>query len=402
MSLQVIPNQPVAFGDTRLQGCLCEDRDDKLLIAASDSVLFQFRQSTCETEGLLQDPSFQDAEEWNGWDVDGGFACYTPDNPQDILQEATFNPVVGTMYSVVITCTTFDGVGRVRVGFGGGSGSFNGTGTFTYTILAVSDEALSLTINGEFVQVCVDFAQVYEQTTDIEVSIVDLEGASTHTYDYATNPTYFDYSGAYLTVEIPYDDTWPECFTVEVYDPCDTATYTSQEFKFVDEECTILLKACNAGDGMGFGAGFAPIMRVKSKLTHPSYSYDAETEKGTNGYVNNFYASRTTQMEFRVDQVGYHAHTFLSSLPLWDHVYLAQEEYYFQANSYEPAYGDVWESYGGILMTVEPKQDALRKVRCGPDEAMGCVPPPNFLVQRTGPNNDYVLLQTGFRIKLHF
>ncbi|WP_206689947.1 hypothetical protein, partial [Streptococcus pseudopneumoniae] len=83
----------------------------------------------------------------------------------------------------------------------------------------------------------------------------------------------FTYAGAFLTVEIPYDEAWGQCFTVEVYDPCDTATFTSQQFVFTDEECTLQVKGCNAGPGMGFGAGFAPIMRLRAKLTRPTYEY---------------------------------------------------------------------------------------------------------------------------------
>jgi hypothetical protein len=54
-----------------------------------------------------------------------------------------------------------------------------------------------------------------------------------------------------------------------------------------------------------------------------------------------------------------------------------------------------------VEMKVRMKEELFRNVMCGEENTAGCVPPPNFLVQRRGPNEDYVTLQTGDRIALH-
>jgi hypothetical protein len=65
-------------------------------------------------------------------------------------------------------------------------------------------------------------------------------------------------------------------------------------------------------------------------------------------------------------------HPFLSTLCMFDHVYIGNNEYSFDAEEYTPEYGPQ-SATGGVGFTVRPKQELLRKVVCEPVGA-GCDP----------------------------
>lgn len=409
MSLQPIPNQPVGFVPTRLQGALCgADPEEVLLVSDGDTLGFQFRFNTCDNAGEIGDPTFIAPDDWRnlgGWVFENGTVCKASGSSALSLEYALWNPDPGTRYQLTVIVTSLSGlpteVNYIQWRLGGESGFIFAPGTYVFDVLAISGQRLSFTASSAGTSACLSLAQVAVLDPDNAVTIVDLDGDTIQEYTFATDPDLFDYSGGFLTVRLPVDDAWGNCFRVKVDDPCAEVEYTSQIAKFINPAKTIKVRTCNSGPGMGFGAGFAPEARYIAKLVRSTFDYEEGVERSTTGKINRYYAERMRSMEFRVDDAGEIAHDFLSTFPLWDHVYLGQEEYSFKAEGFEPDYGDIWEAHGSIIMPVEPQRENMRKVRCAPDDQGGCVPPPNYLVQGTGPNTNYITLNSGGRIKLH-
>jgi hypothetical protein len=152
---------------------------------------------------------------------------------------------------------------------------------------------------------------------------------------------------------------------------------------------------------LGFKGGFRPQIRVPADLKRPKFSYEFGQEKTSKGRLNRYYAERTRTMELRIGRVGEFTHNFLSTLPLWDHVYIGQDPWVITSESYEPDYADVYAATGGVILEVQPYEEDAKKVRCDEDDG-GCSPPPNYWVQGTGPNEDYIIQEeTGERILIN-
>lgn len=409
MSLQAIPNQPIGFVPSRLQGALCgADPEEVLLVADGDTLSFQFKFGSCNNAGEIGDPTFAAPDDWRqlgGWVFGDAQVCKVAGSTALALEYSAWTPAIGTVYELRVNVSSLTGlaneVNYILWQLGGQQGFIFGPGQYIFTVDATTAGRLRFTASSANTAACITLAQISVLDPDNEIRIVDLDGDTLVTYTFNTDPEVYDYGTGFMTVNIPYDEAFGPCFKIEVDDPCAEVTYTSQQINRVNAAGTILITTCNASPGMGFGPSFGCKARYTAKLVRSTYDYEEASERGTNGYVNNYYAERLRSMEFRVDDAGEIAHDFLSTLPLYDHVYFGQAEYRVKAEGYEPDYGDVWEAHGSIILSVEPKQEAMRKVRCLPDTQGGCVPPPNYLVQGTGPNQDYITLNTGGRIKLH-
>lgn len=396
MSLTVIPNQPIAFQDSRILGCSCFDPDEVLLASSTDTLSFQVQWVGCLGDEQLDSPSFESAGDWlaSNWNISTGHACATSSG-SDYLQEASFNPTAGHVYFVRITVESMvNGDARdsgLDVTFGGAlSETITSSGTFAYITISTSTAPLVFQRTHTDVDVCLAMAEVYEMTPDLTVDL--LQGASViETFDYDSNPERFSLNNGYLTVSLPFSEIEPDdgCYNIRITDGCDETTLTSQLVNIGSHSCTLVITACNASDSMGF-SGFVASMRVIAKVTHPTFEYDVQEERLSNGFINRYYADRRRKMELRIDRLGEFGHDFISTLPLYDHVYIEDAEYVVSADGYAPGYGDVYDAFGGIILQIEPKQELARKVLCGEDDG-GCAPPPNYWVENTGPNSDYIL-----------
>lgn len=412
-----IPNQPLAFLPTLLQGCLCADPQECLLVDETDTLSTQLVYEPCLSAQLLASPDFDDASQWAGhsWTVAPGNACITGVAPWTDLTELSFAPTIGVTYLIRVRANSIVGplIGSgIRIEFAGAlqrllQGAFTEqqwivTATSTQPVIFASEDDGSG---------CIEQVEVYDITPLLLIELVDDTDTVIADLSYAEAPSQFVFDQDRVTMTFDVDDllapsgyppTLDGCYTLRITDACDNTQLTSQCLR-IDEytSCTIQVKACNAGDGVGFIGDFEPIMRVYAKLTRPSYEYEVAEERWSNGRINRYFADRRRTMELRVDGLGEKGHEFWSTLPLWDHVYIGPDAYVVKAEKYQPVYADVWEARGGILMTVEPYEELARKVRCAEDSG-GCAPPPNYLVQGTGPNEDYVLQSTdGSRILLH-
>lgn len=409
MSLQPIPNQPVGFVQTRLQGALCgADPDEVLPVADGDTISFQFRFGGCAEVGEIGDPTFIDSDAWRnlgGWVFGDAQVCKVAGSTSLALEYSAWTPNLGTRYQLTVVVATLGGnaneVNYIQWSLGGSSGFIFAPGTYTFIVDATTAQRLRFVASSAGTFACMTLAQVDVLDSDYDIRVVDLDGEDIDTFTFAADPELYDFNAGFMTINLPYDTAWGPCFRIAVDDSCREVTYTSQIIQRVDPTKTIKIRACNAAAGMGFGSQYAPEARYIAKLVRSTFDYEEGVERGTNGFVNNYYVERIRSMELRVDGAGEYAHDFLSSLPLYDHVYFGQEEYRVKAEAFEPDWGDIYEAHGSVIMPVEPKQEPLRKVRMTADTLGGCVPPPNYLVQGTGPNTDYIILQTGGRIKLH-
>jgi hypothetical protein len=221
--------------------------------------------------------------------------------------------------------------------------------------------------------------------------------------DYGEPGATFQFGDERLTVTVDPDliADLQGCYTFELTDGCDDTTLISGCLNIGNHECTMLVTACSSTEVMGFRDGFTPTMRVCADIIRPRFKYEFGEERLSNGLMNRYYADRQRTMELRIGRLGEFGHEFISTLPLWDHVYFGAEAYVVTSDSYEPDYGDVYSAHGSVVLNVTPYQEKATKVRCVEDSG-GCAPPPNYWVQGTGPNEDYILQEeTGERILIN-
>jgi len=393
-----IPNQPVAFNTTLLQGCLCDAPERCLLALPTDTLQFQFGGVLCS--GVLplnDDTNFTSHTNWvaPAWSISNNRACVELSIATFIssMTETSFIPTVGEAYVVEVVVESMSGT--LDVSFGGVAlGSLTSPGTHIFSCIAANTSPLSFTPDGYPISGCLSIAAIYEANTDITVELFNLsDDTLVETFDYASNPERYAFDRDHFTITYPLSEGYDlnGCYYIVVTDECDGVELQSQCINVADHACTILVTACNTGDAGGIYFGdYTHSMRVYGKLVRPTYEYTERTNRLSNGYLDRYYVDRQRILELRIDRLDWRGHDFISTLSIQDHVYLGQTEYAVDPEAYEPVYGDVFDDQGGILLKVRPKQELVRKVRCSDDDA-NCAPPPNYWVENTGPNEDYIL-----------
>ena len=403
MSFTTIPNQPVNLVGSTLQGCLCDPLTPATLIGDDDAFEFALRAFSCVNADQLLSQDFT-SDNWKGnrgFVLQPGSACCSTNNAGATLVENAFTPIPGEAYELRLNFTYVQGT--IEVAIGGLVETITAAGQYSYTFTATSTQKFRLTLVDDLSLVCVDTAQVFEGNKSIEVSFRDAEsGAELFVTDATADPDYFTYTGDAVIVSIPMGDTGVTgCFYVRVTDCDDEVGVTSQTFQVIsDTSCTLLFSACNDYAAMGLPEGFTPRMRANAKLVRPSWEYDVSEERRSNGRWSRHYADRQTRYELRIDLQSEFALPFISAWPVFHHFYVGQQEFSIDPEAIEPTYQDVFDGTGGVVLSVRPKQELLRNVRCEAENEAGCPPPPNYLVQGTGPNTDYILTQAGDRILL--
>lgn len=403
MSFSAIPNQPVNLVGSTLQGCVCDPLEPATLIGDDDAFEFAIRAFACQDADQLLSQDFA-SDDWKGnmgFILFPGSACCSVNNAGATLTENAFTPVVGDAYELRLLFS--DVQGSIQVAFGGLVETISEAGQYSFTFVATSTQRFRLTLVDDLSLVCVDTAQVFEGNRSIEVSFRDAEsGAELFAVDATNDPEYFTYTGDAVIVSIPMGETGVTgCFTVRVTDCDDAVGVNSQTFQVIsDTSCTLLLSACNDYAAMGLPEGFTPRMRANAKLVRPLWEYDVSEERRSNGRWMRHYADRQTRYELRIDLQNEYTLPFVAAWPVFHHFYVGQQEYSIDPEAIEPTYQDVFDGTGGVILSVRPKQELLRNVRCVEENEAGCPPPPNYLVQGTGPNTDYILTQAGDRILL--
>lgn len=421
--LTPIPNQPLSFTPSRILGCNCDDPRECLLANRDDVLSFQmlFDGDVFGTQ-LLANSDMSDDTAWpnSQWNFTGEARCAVASRSLGALSDTTFSPTPGITYVVRVTANgpTFS-ADAIQVLLGNSvAGTIIGPQqTYTWIVTATNTDPLTFQlinpVSGTpgIENLCIDNAFVYVFDPDLTVSLVDLADNTIGAFDYSTHPALFDFTTNEGRVTVSFDITAFEddaevengCYTLLV--ESGTQELQSQCVTFADEHaCTLTIRACNAAEAIGL-AGFIPTMRIHAKIVRPRYEYTVGEERGTDGTLNRYYASRTRTLELRIDGLGERGHEFISTLPLYDHVYFQDgtndaQEYAVGKDAYEPAYSDVFDATGGILIKITPKTDPAYKVRTVEDSG-GCAPPPNYLVQGTGPNEDYITQTNGDLILLN-
>lgn len=399
--IRAIPNQPVNFGSSLLAGCLCDELEPSLLIDPSeDSILFQMLVDICDgAENQIDNPDFQGVN-WKaglGWTLFPGQACGAA-LALSTLQDDSLTPVVGDNY--VLHFVIANVRDTVSWSFGGNSGTFGTSGTNTgaftidITVEAFSTAALVITLDTDDSGICFNMIAAYPANRGIVVDLVDSDGNVIETWNPDDDSSSFTFYDDIMSVDLPLGEVEISgCFTVRVTNTCgDVVTVlTSQTLQAVSAGCTLKLRACNDTTALGFAPTPFEI-RLNASLTHPTYQYEVSGQRRSNGRIMNNYVDRQRTMELRIGLQSEWVHPFIAALPVFAHFYVGQQEFVFDAEGYEPLYGDVFEGTGGIVLSLKPKEELFRRVQCEA-EGPGCLPPPNLWVQGTGPNNNFVITQ---------
>ena len=406
MSIVTIPNQPVNLTGSTLQGCLCDPLVPSTLIADSDFIEVCFRAYACADSPLL----FQSTTYTTNWKDSGNWQlseegiCVTgAGDYSSILEEISFTPIFNERYELRLNFSLL--IGTMNVTIGGFQAFISSPGVHFFVFTATGTNGIEISPVTEETLACLFFngVNLYEANNDLTVTMYDDQGVQVFQTDWDTDPQWFTFVNDWVVLSIPMDETGVTgCFYLNVSD-CDVpAGFDSQVFQVItNTDCTLLFRACNDNDALGFPSLFTPMLRAMAKLVRPTWQFDVSEERRSNGRNMRHYIDRQTIYDLRIDLQNEYAMPFVAAFPVFNHFYIGQQEYFIDADEVSPTYSDIFDATGGVEMKVRPKQELFRNVMCGEENTAGCVPPPNFLVQRRGPNEDYVTLQTGDRIALH-
>ncbi len=403
--IRAIPNQPVNFVGSVLKGCRCDELTPATLIAPSvDHLRFQTLIDICPSQTNLIDEPYFVGSDWRStfWTREPGRACST--GPQwATLREENFNPIPG--HSYMLRISRVEMVNVMTWQMGGVSGIMGtpdapSTNTYTFIVNAVSTAGLTFTLSdGHPTTVCMSFVEVYELERDILVEVVSKAGDTLLSWTPDLDPEAFTFTGTHMLFDADIEGV-EGCFFVRITENCVfvETVLVSQEFIAVgDTSCTVLVRAC--GPAVNFED--APLeMRLNAKLVRPVWNYTVSEQRRSNGAIVRNYADRQTLYELRIGLQSEFVHPFISAIPLFPHFFIEQDEYVANVEGYEPGYADVFDGTGGIILKVRPKQELARYVACA-EETAPCPPPPNYLVQGVGPNDDLILTQDGDAILLN-
>ena len=408
--ITAIPNQPVNLSGSLMEGCACDPVVPPTLFnPASDTLGFQFLMPPCPgTPNLIADYDFR-GDDWVGGGVvvGNGRACvYSVAGAT--IENTDFSPTPGTPY--IFTFTVSGLVGALNWSFGGSSGQvgapFTGSiearpQTFTFYVMASGTGGVFFQFPTDRDGACIRFVSVQEQSRDITVDIIQ-DGSAFESFTSDADPDAFTFAGNHVIFESELDEELSGCFTVRVTEVCNEqeTVLESQQFITTSNDCTLKLRVCGGGyDMLGL---LRPVleMRLDAKLVHAAWDATVSEERRSNGRWVRSYGDSSRRMELRIGLQSEYAHPFLSLLPILPSFLIGQDEYMAAGDAWEPGYGDVFDGTAPMVLTVYPKQELRRVVICG-DEPLPCPPPPNYLVQGTGPNDDLVLTQQGEAILLN-
>lgn len=371
-----IPNQPIDFVGDDLITCSPET-PSPLLVSNDDAFIFQFILGRCDdAEQYIASPDF--TENWTrtgNWVRVGGNLCIGPGEGGASLVETEFETVPGSAYEVEIVVDSVEGAG-IRIVIAGVEVFIDSAGTHVFTVLSYLTSPLRIFVTDGASSICLSSVRVYEGNIGATMSVVDEEGNAIYTTSITDTPEYFSIVGDTVVAIVPVAATEATgCFKLHLDDEC--SHLCSQTIRLVDD-CvnTTKIRVCNDHDqpGMGFVAGRFE-MRLPMEVILPTYRYDSDEERLTNGYVNRHRIDRQSERELRVTDthLGYSAHQFISSISMFDHFYIGEREYTVDVQDYQPAYAEGSTSTGAVKLVIRPQAELFRKVLCEPI-GNGCNP----------------------------
>ena len=385
MSIRAIRNQPFQFGNNLQPRSLalmcCADDPVPSLIAVSDEVWAQATLGVCEGD---TDIIFQGGE--NDWDGFGFLSGWNPyngvyrclsNNPGSVVTYP-FSPTIGVTYTIQISgIFLYD---DMVLSFGGSTFAVGQTGpdgeTFEFDVLAGNNNSIEIVSGTGFYIL----TGILVTTKNFNVSVIFHADSGNLEFNNSDYPDNFYFFNGGFTFHMPMSTVGiaEGCFSLELRDNCSDTGMTSQVFRIVDVDCeTFLIRACNDYDNIGFVAPFVPRIRIPASMGWPSYNTDVQEERHSDGEIFRPYGDRTRTMTVKTGILNEFDHAFLSTLPLYDHVYIGSgdqaQEVVVNKGKYEPLYGEGQNLNGAVVFDVTPKAELVRKVRCGP-ALDGCAP----------------------------
>lgn len=386
-----IQNQPFAFGSnlnprTVSLGCACDEEPVPSLIAVGDDVWAQAQMLPCSVGGSTTGGLFTGGPEgWDdwvaedGWFIDGlGFYRYNGSISGNYsLSYDLVQAVAGDAYTIQITVSSVSGT--VYVSYGDIEFEITTDGAYEFNVPAAENNSgLVITMpDGGGVTV----ESVIVSTLDIDVTAIFHHDGGDEVFDQSAYPGIFNFINGTVTLHMSLSATGISsgCFTLELISNCNDNSITSQTFKVVnnglpDGDCdTLLIRACNDYDNIGFSVPFVPRIRILARMGWPVYSTEVLEERDSTGKITRSFGDRTKTLTIKTGILNEWDHAFLSTLPIWDHVYIENQEVVVANGKYEPLYGEGQWLNGAVTFDVSPKAELVRKVACGP-AGTGCDP----------------------------
>lgn len=275
----------------------------------------------CSQNGIIATDFTTSAQAWaisGGWSISGGTASFDSSSSGSARLLNTL--CSGTTYEVTYTVTGVSISERFQV-FLGGVGGIQRTSDGTYTE-QITSGGTTFRLTG---------------TPSIGTATFDVTDFSIE----ATSKTYI----------------------------------TSNLIKYGSYGCeTILVRACNDSDGLGFGfanTGFSPTFRLPASLSRGVYPMTRESYDYSDGVKRNTYGRGRVAREYGVN-APYWVHDFLAMVGVMaDHLYFDEVEYFAEEDEYPSVSWAETDNSGGVIIQVSKKQQLIENVRLT-SSSVGC------------------------------
>ena len=373
MSIRAIPNQPINFLGTDLIAA-CPDRDVPLYVASGDSLIFQFGTGRCEGQEPVTLPLGND---WiinsEGWVFDGlGGACGLVNNGLNYIELDTFFPTAGTYYEVEINVTSVSGDG-VFVSFGGFQRVVNSPGVHRFVGEAIGTLPPRITLVSDNSAICIASFAMY--LAGQNWSVVAMDGDDeVATFTVGTTPEYFTITPDTVVAIIPVSEVDAECFSLQLRDECEGSEVVLCSQAIQVDPCAnlTLVRVCLDEPGLGFAPGRFEA-RLDLALVRPTWSYEVAEQRLSNGRILRTYIDRQERWQLSITTQSQWLHPWIAAWVLFDHLYIGNKEWSVDVEDYSPEYGDAQVGTANVVLTVRPKEELVRRVRCA-EEGEGCNP----------------------------
>lgn len=362
--------QPINFNQPPFMGCACEiDGNARTLVLRDDMIVFQLRKTPCDDDTLLFSALTSLVPDEPGWTYTTYGDLRVVPGLGTVNGVASFSVVVGMSYRIDVVGANLHDAG-FSLSMGGHVFDVDASGDHTFVFTATTSGSLTLTSTNES-GFLLGGLNVYDFGFGVQIIVTDKDGDHAP-LTYADHTSWFTFAADTVTVTMPVSAALVpvgECFTITVEDTCDGgSSVTSQSLRVVVPDCSLItFRGCLDGEAMGFQP-FAPRLTVPATVGRASWKTEGEEEHASDGTRRITSANRELILSVRTGAIGYDDHNFLSSLPLWDHVYVYQGSHILEVQAamdgYEPSY-DVSDTVGTVEFNVKLRQELVNKVACG-------------------------------------
>jgi len=152
--------------------------------------------------------------------------------------------------------------------------------------------------------------------------------------------------------------------------------YVSNLFDYGTHSCSHLINATNNEDAFGMGfydTGFNPRVRVESKIFPHTTDQERLTHQDSKGKKFVVWGNTNWIELLRIINETPHVFKFLSLLPLFNHWYIGNKEYFVNDDEFPEISWNKFRNLGSIDLEIRLKEELIKQQDCTEQETSGII-----------------------------